>query len=160
MLSTIGKKCLEMFHPLCACCWLGGALTLFTPPYFPESWLGSTGINRDIQWKDVGIVIIPGAVGCLLTGFLYSWTTEWGFFKHRWLMVKWTLALFSITFGTLVLGPMEKAILSLSYMLGLGATIEAEYWALENLKVVFGTLQITLLIFLIIISVFKPWQKK
>ena len=163
MLSTNGQKWLKVLHLISVCCWLGGALALYIL-YFPKASVESDGeiygINRAIQWVDMGIVIIPGACGCFLTGLLYSWKTKWGFFKHRWILVKWIITISLISFGTAVLGPMEKEMLALSYQLGLSSLTDPTYRAVEDWKMVFGTIQSAFLVVLIVLSVLKPWGKK
>jgi hypothetical protein len=37
------------------------------------------------------ILRIPGAIGSLLSGLVYSLFTYWGWFKHRWITVNWCI---------------------------------------------------------------------
>lgn len=59
---------------------------------------GLYGINLSMKFVDDWI-IIPGAMGSLLTGVLYTVFTRWGWFKHRWITVKWAITIFGILFG-------------------------------------------------------------
>lgn len=34
-------------------------------------------------------IVIPGAILAVATGIIYGIFTKWGFFKHRWITVKW-----------------------------------------------------------------------
>ena len=51
------------------------------------------GINLSMKLID-DFVIIPGGVGSLLTGLLYSIFTNWGWFKHKWVTTKWAINFF------------------------------------------------------------------
>ena len=53
-------------------------------------------------------ILIPGAIVCLITGLLYSLLTPWGFFKYRWVAVKWILTILMIAQGTFFMGPLIK----------------------------------------------------
>lgn len=163
MLSANGQKWLKAIHLIFVCCWLGGVFVLcllFIPKASVESGGELYGINRAIHWADMGIVVILGVFGSLLTGLLYSWKTNWGFFKHRWILVKWVIAIGVTIFGTVVLGPIEKELLTISYQLGLASLTDPKYLALEYWQKVSGLIPLVLLIFAVIISVLKPWGKK
>ena len=73
-------------------------------------------------------ILVPGAVGCLLTGIVYGIFTHWGFFKHRWLTVKWTLTLFMILFGTFYMGPLVKGNVLIGNAIMEGNSDAAQYW--------------------------------
>ena len=45
-------------------------------------------------------ILVPGAIGTLLTGLVYSIWTHWDWFKHRWSVVMWCICIFGIVFGT------------------------------------------------------------
>lgn len=99
-LSSKGQKILKAVHILTAVCWVGGALSLFALNHFTGDFAfgdNAYGLNYAKHAVDVAVVIIPGAVGCFLTGLCYSLFTPWGFFKHGFIAAKWilTLALYS-----------------------------------------------------------------
>jgi hypothetical protein len=104
-------------------------------------------------------VIVPAAIGCLASGLLLSWLTPWGFFKHRWISVKWVLTVTCIAIGIVVLGPPVESQPVLSRTLGLGALDEAVYAANRTGTLVGGAALILTLLFMLVISVLKPWQK-
>ena len=43
-----------------------------------------------------------GAIGTLLVGFIYGFFTNWGFFKHRWVGIKFVLYLIQSIIGIFV----------------------------------------------------------
>lgn len=61
------------------------------------------GINQSTHHVDMLVIVIPGAIGCLITGLIYGIFTNWGFFKHNWMMFKWTITVTAIFLGTVSL---------------------------------------------------------
>ena len=157
-------KILKMFHIFFAFCWVIAALILLSLLVIPQP------VSDDelyMQSRIVQIVddyfIIPGALGSLLTGLIYGIWTNWGFFKHTWITVKWILTILQIAFGTFVLGPYvnnnviladrirDKAMLSNDIML---------FQANVQITLIGGSIQFVLLVFMVVISVQKPWRKR
>jgi hypothetical protein len=94
-----------------------------------------------------------------LTGLLISGLTPWGFFKHRWVAIKWVLTVFCILFGTFVLGPTVNGQPEITNNLGLAALGDDQYMANWINSLLGGLFQILALIFMIAISVLKPFRK-
>ena len=105
-------------------------------------------------------ILVPGAVGCLLTGIVYGVFTNWGFFKHKWLTVKWVLTLFMILFGTFYMGPLVKENVLIGKAIIEGNGDVAQYWQNVMANAYAGLLQIVLLTVVTIVSVYKPWKRK
>lgn len=164
-LSAKGQKILKAVHILTAVCWVGGALSLFALNHFTGDFAFGEyayGLNFAKHVIDVAIVIIPGAIGCLLTGLCYSLFTPWGFFKHGFITAKWVLTLALILTGTFYLGPRERLLLELSKtqnVTKLGAELGQYVLTFQEYSN-FGFVQCGLLIFLIILSVWKPKKRK
>ena len=70
---------------LFASLWVGGAVTLSTKQFFVNAANDGElyGVLSMMHYVDL-FIIIPGAIGCLLTGIIYSAWTNWGWFRHRW----------------------------------------------------------------------------
>jgi len=116
------------------------------------------GINQSIHHVDMAVVVIPGAIGCLLTGLAYSTLSNWGFFRQRWIIIKWIITISAIFFGTFFLGPWETAMMKISGELGLASLADQEYLYNQRMNLWFGTLQCLVLLLTVWISVFKPWR--
>ena len=150
-----------MFHIFLAFCWIVGGLTLcllvFTT--YPESGDELYMRSRILQIVD-DYFIIYGAIGAFVTGLIYSIWTNWGFFKHNWITVKWILILLQMLVGTFVLGPYINNNVEISDRLRDAALTDAEF--LHNIKMglIWGSIQTAFLIVYIWISVQKPWKKK
>lgn len=163
-LGKDGLKILKLLHIICASCWFGGALSLFFLYFLKQGQSDQSivhGINLSIHHIDLMVIIIPGgAIGSFLTGLLYSLFSNWGFFKHRWITIKWIITVSAILSGTFLLGPWETALMELS---GDSATnIFQNYTYLNTQKLHFslGSVQVIALLFTLYISVFRPWKKK
>lgn len=162
-LSSGGMKWLKGIHLIAVACWIGGAVSLLSM-YFLKDGVSDGGvlygINRSIHHVDMSIVVVPGAIGCLLTGLVYSMFTRWGFFRHPWLVFKWVVTVGAILFGTFFLGPWETAMMEISGRLGTGSFRDAGYQYNQMMNLVFGTLQVVVLVVTVFVSIFKPWKLK
>lgn len=74
-LKAKGLKWLKGFHLVAVSCWVGGGVALILL-YFLKNGVtdGNVlyGINQSIHYVDIAVVVIPGALGCLITGLIYS----------------------------------------------------------------------------------------
>ena len=99
-MSARGQKWLKSIHVIFACLWVGGAMALTVMNFAMKAGDGMElyGINLSMKFIDY-FIIIPGAVGLLLTGLVYSVFTNWGWLKHNWIIVKWIINLFGVICG-------------------------------------------------------------
>lgn len=163
-LSPNLTKWLKCLHLLAAAGWVGGAVSLLILHFLRFKGVESSeelyGIDRAAHLIDMGVVVYLGAFGCLLTGLLYSTYTNWGFFRHRWIIVKWIITILCILSGTFFLGPWETAMVNISHQSGDASLLDGKYLSSMYLNFWFGIVQLVLLIFAMFISVFKPWKQK
>jgi len=162
-LKARGLKWLKGFHLIAVSSWVGGAVSLLLL-YFLKDGIEDGGvlygINQSIHHVDMAVVVVPGAFGCLITGLIYSSFSNWGFFKHNWMIFKWVMTIAAILFGTVYLGPWETTMMEISGELGVAALDDEAYRYNEKMNLIFGSLQCLLLMVTIFISIFKPWKKK
>lgn len=154
-------KILKMFHIFFAFSWIIGALTLCLLVFitYPESGDEFYMRSRILQIVD-DYFIIGGAVGTFATGLIYSIWTNWGFFKHRWITVKWVMIILQMLFGTFVLGPCINDNVILADQLRDTSLTDPVFFENIHMTQVWGTVQTTLLLIVIAISVQKPWKEK
>lgn len=160
-LKANGMKALKVVHLICAIAWFGSAISMNLLRHLVDvnTSSGMYWMAEILEAIDMKI-LVPGAIGCLLTGIVYCVFTNWGFFKHRWLVVKLVLTMFMILFGTFYMGPLVKAnvLIGKSIMEGCGGM--EQYWQNVNANAYAGLLQIVLLTIVTIISVYKPWKSR
>lgn len=158
-LPPAGVKWLKALHLLFVCMWVGGALGILCV----QNLLAPRGAElygADLASKLIDdLVVIPGAMGSLATGLLYSLFTPWGFFKHRWVAVKWGITVYGILFGTFFLGPWLNSLPPVSGELGAGALDNYAYMRARLLNSAWGGFQVCTLLFALFISVLKPWRR-
>lgn len=106
IIGNQGMKFLKALHLLFAFLWVGGAISMMLLVFFvrPHEEYGMLSYASSLKMIDDRMIIV-GAMGCLVTGLLYGIITKWGFFKYRWLAVKWILVLFMMISGTYAMGP-------------------------------------------------------
>ena len=162
-LKAKGLKWLKGFHLIAVSCWVGGVVALMLLYFLKDGVTDGGvlyGINQSIHHVDMVVVVIPGAFGCLITGLIYSLFSNWGFFKHNWMIFKWIVTISAILFGTFFLGPWETKMLEISGKMGMSSLTEETYLYNEKMNLIFGGVQSFLLIVTIFISIFKPWKTK
>ena len=154
-----GQKWLKCLHLICVCFWVGGAITMTLMNFVLSATDGMElyGLNTAKLFVDY-YIIIPGANGCLLTGILYAIFTRWGWFRHRWIVIKWIITLYGMIFGTFWLGPWLVQVTQLSKEHGLDAIQLAGYAQANTMLLVWGTFQCATLLFALCISILKPWK--
>jgi hypothetical protein len=160
-LSAKGQKWLKSVHIFFACIWIGAGVSLIL---MQLALTGTTdgmlsGIDVSMKFID-DFIIIPGAFGSLITGLLYSLFTNWGFFKHNWVTVKWIINVGGIIFGTFWLGPWLNSLPPVSAELGLKALSDPAYLYNKTMNLYFAPIQVGTLVFAAFISVLKPWKGK
>jgi len=151
------RKLLLTAHVTVSVGWLGAAVA-----YIALAITGITSIDAEqaraayVSLKLIGwFVIVPASLASLLTGLLQSMGTEWGLFRHYWISAK--LLLTSI--GTLVLLGHMPAVSRMSAMAASPSWPRAEAGVLPVQLVVHAAGGITLLLVIIVLSVFKPWGR-
>ncbi|ACK67766.1 conserved hypothetical protein [Rippkaea orientalis PCC 8801] len=161
-LSIGQKNWLLSAHVVFAALWTGAVLSMFL-----LSLRNTTSTNADVlnalnsainlldDW-----IVIPSAIGSVVTATLLCWVTNYGFTKFYWVITKWFLTTGLIVFGTFWLFPWGNTAEKLSAHEGLQALSNPIY-EFDAKGVLFGAIIQTLFLFIIIgISVLKPWGRR
>jgi Predicted integral membrane protein (DUF2269) len=156
-----GLKWLKIIHVFFVVLFFGGILSSvalnlhidFTK--YDESYLGYKNIiiisDHIVRW---------GAIGTLLVGITYGFFTNWGFFKHRWVGVKFVLYFIQTIIGIFVVDHLMVAnmeLLETQKEMALSNPIFIQNHEIRQYAVYF---QVLVTIFIFIISFLKPWKKK
>lgn len=159
-LSARGQKWLKGCHVFFAGLWVGGAVALTLMNFLLKAADGMElyGINRSLKFVD-DLIIIPGAMGSLLTALIYALFTNWGWFKHRWITLKWIINVGGVIFGTFWLGPWTNSLVPLAKARGLAALADPAYAQTRTLLLSLGTIQACTIVLAVFISVLKPWKR-
>ena len=154
-------KILKMVHILFGFSWAIVAISLCLLLFitYPQSGDELYMRSRILQIID-DYFIVCGAMGALITGLIYSVWTNWGFFKHPWIIVKWILIMLQILTGMFVLAkPLNENVILADQLRDAALTNPVFISNIQTTQIV-GTVQTLLLLFVIVISVQKPWKKK
>lgn len=160
-LGPLGTKWLRIIHLVFVALMFGGIISSVALR-FPLQLTAFDEVN--ITYKSLKIIsdhiIRYGAQGIILTGLIYSIWTNWGFIKHKLVAVKWVVFIAQTLFGILFVDRwMEKNISMLNTEQTLALT-NAAFIQNHSLIQSGAIAQIAVIIFLICISVLKPWKKK
>ena len=155
-------KALKALHIFAACCWLGTgmSLTLLSLGKY-MGWIPAEafyGVDVAAHLTDMWVLVSIGVLLCSITGLIYSVFTEWGFLRHRWIIVKWVSLIACVAFGTW-LGSLETAMLHMSDELGAAVSASPEYLSVLKVHLAGSCAQVIAVIAVVAISVFKPWRK-
>ncbi|TVQ23062.1 MAG: hypothetical protein EA367_02840 [Leptolyngbya sp. DLM2.Bin15] len=161
-LSIQQKNWLLSAHIGFAALWTGAVLSMFLLSL--RNMTSSSGdalytLNAAINLLD-DYIVIPAAIGSVLTATALCWTTNYGFTKFYWVITKWVLTTGLVVFGTFWLFPWGNEAEQIADQAGLQALDSAAY-AFDAKGVLIGTLtQAIFLIIIIGISTLKPWGRR
>lgn len=159
-LGKKGLRILKILHIMFAIMWIGGVMALVSL----QLGVHPDGIEamRNAAVSHLAIdeyFLIPGGIGIVVTAITYGIFTRWGFFQHRWLTVKWILTILLVIIGVGYMGVTikENMVVAQQLLDGLGAG--KTYWHNVYGVAVSGIIQIIGFIYIVSISVIKPWKK-
>ncbi|WP_251211930.1 hypothetical protein [Adlercreutzia murintestinalis] len=98
-------------------------------------------------------VIIPGAMIAILTACLFGSFTTWGYFKRRWIVLKWALSMLIIVSGSLLMIPCVDAIRD---AVSQGAASTVASCGSYPLLVILLAAQMIICVVMVFVSVCKP----
>ncbi len=159
-LSVTQNKWLKSIHLIAAGIWITTGLIMFLIQFMSDDITSGDQLylmNKIIHFIDMKI-LVPSAIVCLLTGFIYSQFTKWGYFKHGWLIFKWVITVLIIVLGTIYSGPWIEKLVDISGELGTNALTNSDYQWYDKSQNIMGVCMTGTLIITIFLSVFKPWK--
>lgn len=161
-LGIKGRLWLKGLHCFFSCAWIGAIMSMQVILFLkgnPISGGELYGFHASKKIID-DFIVIPSALGCLVSGLLLCWQTHWGFFKYRWIIVKLIVTVSAILFGTFWLGPWSNKLAAISRAQGLVALQNTEYLTCLHMNATFGTIQAGVIIAMVFISTLKPWGRR
>jgi uncharacterized membrane protein len=161
-LNRAQQKTLKSLHLIFAGAWLTCVFLLLCLPLAITQFNSGDDLylyNKVYHFIDM-IILSPAATLTLLTGFIYSLLTPWGFFKHGWLIYKWIITVLIILIGIFYLGPMVSNLLTIAYEKKLLALQDNYYIQSQSIGLWAAIINFLLLVIAVIVSVFKPRLNK
>lgn len=159
MLGLTGKRVLLTVHIIVNSIWIGGvALILFL-----NEWKSSLQAGTGVEFIDEmifrihdGVVMNIGFV-VIITSFLFSLFTKWGFFDFYWVSLKWLNLVTLFVVITFFLAPAVNGMAALSNIEGLSVAENPEYLEYKRMTTLLSVSLLFLLCLVVTLSVFKPW---
>ncbi|MEJ3658359.1 hypothetical protein WEH80_35915 [Actinomycetes bacterium KLBMP 9759] len=147
-----GRQLLLVLHVLSSVGWVAMAvvqLTLLTRAF------GMDGGDRLVTFETAlfleNEILDPFGIATAYSGLMLSALTPWGFFRHRWVTVKFWLTLAAVLLGSLYLGHALEGIVE--------AERAGSMWSATSLVV--GTCwTLCSLVLMVWVSIAKPWGRR
>ena len=156
------KNWILFAHVGFAALWMGTVLSMFLLSLRNAKAVSGDALyalNSAITLLD-DYVVIPSAIGSVITATVLCWATNYGFTKFYWVIAKWMLTTGLVVFGTFWLFPWGNSAEGISAQEGLQAFNNPVY-AFDAKGVLIGTfIQVLFLAIIIGISVLKPWGRR
>ena len=162
-LSSKQKKWWTILHIVFVIIYFAGVLGALLLTSF-----ASTIIVDDAQIKAAHLfaryfdwfLVIPGALGCIVTGVWLAVRTQWGLTKHYWIIVKTLGNITAILFGSTFMRHWFDETVNLSST-GQSNLIEnTAYLHSHQMLLVGAIISLLIFLFLLFTSYFKPWGKR
>ena len=137
--------------------WLGAVLA-----YMVVAIVGLTSLDAQlvratypVMQVMVWFVIVPLAIASLLSGLVQSLGTEWGLFRHYWILTKFALTVL----GTVILLLHAPRVTEMAMRAAESSLESGDYSQQRIALVIHAAGGLALLVTATSLSVFKPWGK-
>lgn len=163
LISTEAQKILKIFHLFAVCFWVGGGMGLLLLLHAAKDASSADelfGILKSYRFINVIVTVYMGAYGSFFTGLAYSLCTNRGFFRHKWIIIKWLMTLGMILCGSFFLGVWSTQMLETAASMGLAALRDPQFLAIYDKH--FDALLVYMALFVLatVLSVYKPWERE
>lgn len=148
-------------HLLFTAMWIGGGCTqivMIVLIHLTSSGEFLYAAHSFMHIFDLAL-IIPGALGVVITGIVLSVRTHWGLTKYYWILSKEGIGMILIVSGG-VLNIWVQDAITITRTERLDALHNPAYLHDRLMLLFFGAGQLILLITVVFISVKKPWGKR
>ena len=154
-IKKTGIQTLKAFHLLFISIWVGSWLCLLL---LLLADLNNAGISQILEKVTLihSIITSPSVIGSLVTGILFSATTNWGFFKHHWITIKYAINIFPIIGGALIFLPHIRAMIDIAKNNPSDTLSNPTFIYDRNVAIIFLGFEFALFGFALYLSVFKP----
>ena len=117
----------------------------------PQLVKGSYVTMQLMAW----FVIVPFAIAALVSGLVQSLATEWGLFRHYWILVKFVLT----TLGTVILLLHAPRVSAMAVRAAESALASGDHSQQRLALVIHAAGGLAILLAATVLSIFKPWGK-
>ena len=158
MLKTSEKKILLSFHIIMISIWFGSITSILLLQLCKHSISPAHFFVLDqFIFAIFDSVILVVSIAVTISGLIFSMFTPWGFFKFRWLIVKWIAIVLLAVFLIFIVSPSFNGLASTSDVYRQGFESNPDYLTFQKNVVLYSCIQLAVLVLLIFLSVIKPW---
>jgi hypothetical protein len=157
------RKLVYTAHVTTTIGWLGAVVVFLALAFVgltsqdPQTVRGAYLVMEPAAW----FVLVPLAFASLLTGIVQSLGTEWGLFRHYWVLFKLLITVFATIVLLIYMG-------TFSYMAGVAADPSADLGVVRNPSPgLHAALALVVLLVATVLAVYKPrgmtpygWRKQ
>lgn len=151
-------KGMKALHLLAALAWAGGAFSMQALGFL-KLGMDDPATVKLVEYCRYIVdswVVMPGLIGCVLTGLFYSIFTSLGFFKFAWVTFKWIISFCAGFWGTFFWLPVGDRCIEWLTPMGLdwplrfvrSCILPEELWA--------SLVQVAIIFAMALISIYRP----
>lgn len=151
-------KGMKALHLLAALAWAGGAFSMQALGFL-KLGMDDPATVKLVEYCRYIVdswVVMPGLIGCVLTGLFYSIFTSLGFFKFAWVTFKWIISFCAGFWGTFFWLPVGDRCIEWLTPMGLdwplrfvrSCILPEELWA--------SLVQVSIIFAMALISIYRP----
>lgn len=159
-LGAKGVKILKICHLIFVMMWVVGVMAMAVISLLKSQSGDELYMLFYVLRVIDNVLVIPGATFTILTAVVYGVFTNWGFFKHRWITVKWIASIFIIIAGTFYFSPLLDNCLEITDVTRNLALNNSYIQRESHITSIGAFVQSSILLFIVVISVLKPWKTK
>jgi uncharacterized membrane protein len=154
-LSSKSYKIVKIVHILSSSVWIGAG---FAGLFLLTAVLSKDNLSQilsAVHYIDL-LIIIPANLITCISGIIFSAFTEWGFFKHRWIVLKYIINAVPLICGGILFAPSIVNMLSIVNEMGENALSNPSFILSKNIFTGAFIVMLLLLIAALFLAVIKP----
>ena len=157
-LSNKGYKILKLIHILSASIWIGSGVVVLFLLTFVLNKNNLSEIILAVHYIDL-LIIIPSNILTFITGIIFSTFTNWKFFKHKWIMLKYCINVVPMILGGIIFVPSIFNMFSIIKIMGENAIVDISFIKSKNIFIASLVIILAILLMAVCLTVFKPKLK-
>ncbi|MDR1526689.1 MAG: DUF2269 family protein [Dysgonamonadaceae bacterium] len=158
-LSSKGYKIVKTIHILSASIWIGASVVGLFLLTVVLNKNNLSEILLAVHYIDL-LIIVPTNIITFITGIIFSRFTQWGFFKHKWIMLKYIINIIPLTVGGIIFSPSIINMLSIVNEVGEEALSNPSFILSKNIFTGAFIVILLLLVTAVCLTVIKPKLEK
>jgi uncharacterized membrane protein len=155
------KQLLVSIHVIAVALWFGGTMGMFLLGFYLKNAVNGEQLYYTLVSMhviDESLLKYPALV-TLITGIMLSVWTQWGLFKHYWVLIKFVLTIVTILLGILFLNDWFSFLVTTAEELGFSAIQNQDFQNAWFSMIVTGSFNLLCLVLMTFVTYMKPFGK-